>query len=65
LRTSLDQNVQNQASVEALKLLSDQAATFPLYYSYDVVAHGSDLVGPVPGASGTGVAWKIQTWRWK
>ncbi|HEY3118517.1 MAG TPA: ABC transporter substrate-binding protein [Chloroflexota bacterium] len=65
LRTSLDQNVQNQASVDALKLLSDQAAAVPLYYSYDVVAHSPDVTGPIAPAVAQGVARKVEAWHWQ
>jgi peptide/nickel transport system substrate-binding protein len=44
--TTLDVTERNRARVQAEKLLSDQAAYFPLYYFYSVIAHAGDLVGP-------------------
>jgi len=65
MSTSLDRNERNQGFVQGMKLLSDQAATFPLYYRYGVVAHAADLVGPRPGTSGETVVWKAEEWRWR
>lgn len=62
--TSLDRNERNQASVQGLKILSDQAAYFPLYYGYEIVVHIGNLVGP-RGAEVSSTMWNVEEWYWR
>ena len=64
LSTSIDSNDRTRTQVQAMKLLSDQAAYFPLYYGYAVVAHGPALGGPLSGYSGASV-YKVEEWHWR
>jgi peptide/nickel transport system substrate-binding protein len=61
---SLDRNVRNQSVIQGMKLLSEQAAYFPLYYGFDVVAHAGSLAGP-PGALRETALWNAESWSWK
>jgi peptide/nickel transport system substrate-binding protein len=61
---SLDRTERNQAVIQGMKRLSDQAAYYPLYYAYEVVAHGRSLVGPRAGSRGTAF-WNVEEWRWQ
>jgi hypothetical protein len=47
-----------------MKLLSEQAAYFPLYFSYRAIAHTASLVGPEVAASKTPL-YAIERWHWK
>lgn len=60
-RTSLDVDERNRASVQALKLLSDQSAMFPLFYNFRAVAVAPGLTGPRASAAIMGV----HEWHWK
>ncbi len=60
---ALDRNERSQALVQAMKLLSDQAAYFPLYYAYEVRAHAANLSGPREGLN-TNAMWKVEEWQW-
>lgn len=61
---ALDRNERNQAAVQMMKLLSDQAAVFPLYYNSQIVAHAGSLVGPRSGKDHQ-AAFKIEEWYWQ
>jgi peptide/nickel transport system substrate-binding protein len=62
--SSLERHDRNRAVMQAMKLVSDQAAYFPLYYGYEVVAHGGSLVGP-RAARKASAMWKIEEWHWR
>lgn len=62
--SSLDRNERNRAVVEAMQLLSEQAAYFPLYYAYEVVAHAASLAGPRTGSRDR-AGWKVEEWHWR
>ena len=49
-----DRAEQARAQIQAERILSEQAAYAPLYYSYNVLAHVASLVGPRSAASLTG-----------
>lgn len=61
---SLDRNDRNQAVIQGMKLLSEQAAYFPLYYGYEVVAHTGHLVGPRVARQKYAM-WTIEQWHWE
>ncbi|HEY3118015.1 MAG TPA: ABC transporter substrate-binding protein [Chloroflexota bacterium] len=64
IQTSLDSSEVVRAQVQAMKLLSEQAAYFPLYFSYRAIAHTASLVGPEVAASKTPL-YAIERWHWK
>jgi ABC-type transport system substrate-binding protein len=61
---SLERKDRNQAVMQAMALVSDQAAYFPLYYGYEVTAHGPSVVGP-RAARKAEALWKIEEWDWR
>jgi peptide/nickel transport system substrate-binding protein len=66
--TTLDVHERNRARVQAEKLLSDQAAYFPLYYFYSVIAHAGSLVGPRSAyysAGASTLVWQVEQWHWQ
>ncbi len=61
---SLDRNERNRAVMQGLRILADQAAYFPLYYGYEVVAHSGSVTGPRGGRQDNSM-WRVQDWTWK
>jgi peptide/nickel transport system substrate-binding protein len=62
--TSLERKDRNQAVIGGMKLISDQAAYFPLYYAYEVMAHAGSLVGPLTARRSSSM-WKVESWHWR
>jgi peptide/nickel transport system substrate-binding protein len=62
--TSLDRHDRNRAVMQAMKLVSEQVAYFPLYYGYEVVAHTGNLVGP-RAARKAQALWNVEEWSWR
>jgi peptide/nickel transport system substrate-binding protein len=60
--TALDRNERNQAAIQGMKLLSENAGYLPFYYGYNVVAQGGSLVGP-SGTRQDNALWKLEEWR--
>jgi peptide/nickel transport system substrate-binding protein len=62
--SSLDRADRNRAVIKGLKLLSEQAAYFPLYYGYQVVGHTGLLAGPRAGRKDEAM-WNVEQWSWR
>jgi peptide/nickel transport system substrate-binding protein len=62
--SSLDRKDRNRAVMQAMKLVSEQAAYFPLYYGYEVTAHIGSLVGPRAARKAQSM-WKVEEWTWR
>jgi peptide/nickel transport system substrate-binding protein len=62
--SALDRTERSQALIQGMAILSQQAAYFPLYYGYDVIAHSGRLLGPRGGRQNNALR-QIETWRWK
>ncbi len=50
---------------QTMKILSEELPGLPLYYSYDVTAHSSDLRGPHAPISDTTAYPNIHLWEWQ
>jgi peptide/nickel transport system substrate-binding protein len=59
--SSLERDKQLDLITQAMKLMSDEVAAIPLYYSYDVAAHTSGLMGPRDAVN----FWNIHQWEWR
>jgi ABC-type transport system substrate-binding protein len=62
--TTLDRADRNRTAIAGMKLLSEQAAYFPLYYGYDAAARTASLEGPRGGRKITAL-WNLESWQWK
>jgi peptide/nickel transport system substrate-binding protein len=58
--SSLEREKQLDLITQAMKLMSEEVAAIPLYYSYDVAAHTSGLTGPRDAVN----FWNIHQWEW-
>jgi hypothetical protein len=47
-----------------MALVSEQAAYFPLYYAYEVMAHTGNVVGPRTARRANSM-WKVEEWAWR
>jgi ABC-type oligopeptide transport system substrate-binding subunit len=46
---------------QAMKLMTQEVAVIPLYYSYDIAAHVASLVGPQDAVN----FWNVYQWEWR
>jgi ABC-type transport system substrate-binding protein len=62
--SALDRNERNQAAIQGMKLLSENAGYLPFYYGYNVVAHRGGLIGP-SGTRQDNALWKLEQWHFQ
>jgi hypothetical protein len=46
---------------QAMRLMTEEVAAIPLYYSYDIAAHVTSLTGPRDAAN----FWNAYQWEWR
>ena len=63
--TSLDSSKRTQLVVDMMKLLSDEMASLPLYYNFQVVAHSNALRGPQPHTPDGTRYGNAHEWAWR
>ena len=62
---SLNRDERNAIAVQIAKLTSEELPYIPLYFTPDVVAHTSNLVGPIPRGLETTRHANVYAWHWK
>ena len=62
---ALDRGDRNRLMAEMARLLNDQLPVMPMYFNFEVVAHGVGLVGPEVAAPATTEHGKIHLWEWR
>lgn len=63
--TSLDQNERADATLQALRAITEGVAVIPMSYNLDNVAVRKGLVGPGPRQAQGYDTWNIHEWAWK
>ena len=58
---SMDRGKTLDAITQAMKMMSEEVAAIPLYYSYDIAAHVSTLTGPRDAEN----FWNVFQWEWR
>ena len=56
---SLDREQGLAAITQAMKLMTEEVAAIPLYYSYDIAAYVAALVGPQDAVN----FWNVYEWK--
>ncbi len=63
--STLDPADRRRAVADAMRILSEEAPAFPLYYNIYVLAAEADLKGPEQtGAPATTDYWNVHEWHW-
>ena len=61
---SLDRDERNRHIVQMMRLLSEEAPIYPLYYNLEFLAHVAGVRGPTITVSSNAAPWNIHEWYW-
>jgi peptide/nickel transport system substrate-binding protein len=62
---SVDRPTRNDYLVQMLKMISEELPVMPLYFNFEVVAHGAALRGPQPASPESTRYTNLHEWQWK
>ena len=61
---SLDRDERNRSIVQMMRLLSEEAPIYDLYYNLEFLAHVAAVRGPTITVSSNAAPWNIHEWSW-
>jgi ABC-type transport system substrate-binding protein len=62
---ALDRNDRSRLLADMARLLNENLPVMPMYFNYEVVAHGAALAGPVVAGPGSTQHGQIFQWDWR
>jgi peptide/nickel transport system substrate-binding protein len=63
--TALDRDESRRLIAQIMRLLTEELPDVPLYYNLAVMAHLTELHGPLASTSTDGAVWNIHQWEWR